>query len=41
VGFRRGFPGDDERPEFQKNLQDAGTPDPDVVEVFEIHATIP
>jgi hypothetical protein len=28
-------------PEFQKNLQEAGTPDPDVIEVFEVHATIP
>jgi ketosteroid isomerase-like protein len=28
-------------PAFQKNLQDAGTPDPDVLEVFEVHATIP
>jgi hypothetical protein len=27
--------------EFQKNLREAGTPDPDVLEVFEVHATIP
>jgi hypothetical protein len=30
-----------EDPEFQKNLQEAGTPDPDVLEVFDVHATIP
>jgi hypothetical protein len=28
-------------PEFQRNLQESGTPDPDVLEVFEVHATIP
>jgi hypothetical protein len=28
-------------PEFQKNLQESGTPDPDVLEVFEVHGTIP
>jgi hypothetical protein len=28
-------------PEFQKNLQESGTSEPDVLEVFEIHATIP
>ena len=28
-------------PQFQRNLQDAGTPKPDVLEIFEVHATIP
>jgi hypothetical protein len=28
-------------PEFQKNLEESGTPEPDVLEVFEVHATIP
>jgi hypothetical protein len=28
-------------PEFRRNLQESGTPDPDVLEVFEVHATIP
>lgn len=28
-------------PEFQKNLKESGTPDPDVLEIFDVHATIP
>ena len=28
-------------PQFQRNLRDAGTPEPDVLEIFEVHATIP
>ena len=28
-------------PEFRKNLQAAGTPEPQLVEVYEVHATIP
>jgi hypothetical protein len=28
-------------PEFQKNLEASGTPDPQLVEVYEVHATIP
>ena len=28
-------------PEFRKNLQAAGPPEPQLVEVYEVHATIP
>jgi hypothetical protein len=28
-------------PEFQQNLRDSGTPEPDSLEVWPIHATIP
>ena len=28
-------------PEFLKNRQESGTPEPDSLEVFEVHATIP
>jgi ketosteroid isomerase-like protein len=28
-------------PQFQKNLQDAGTPEPDALELFDVHAAIP
>jgi heme-degrading monooxygenase HmoA len=28
-------------PEFQENLKRAGTPDPDSLEVYEVHATVP
>ncbi len=27
-------------PEFQKNLEASGTPEPQLVEVYEVHATI-
>ena len=27
-------------PEFQKNLEASGTPDPQLVEIYEVHATI-
>jgi hypothetical protein len=28
-------------PEFQKNLREAGTPDADSLEIYEVHATVP
>ena len=28
-------------PEFQKNLEASGAPEPQLVEVYEVHATIP
>ena len=28
-------------PEFQRNLRDSGTPDPDSVDVWPVHASIP
>ena len=28
-------------PEFQKNLEASGTPEPQLVEIYEVHATIP
>jgi hypothetical protein len=28
-------------PEFQKNLEASGTPEPQLLEVYEVHATIP
>jgi hypothetical protein len=30
-----------EDPEFQKNLEASGAPEPQLVEVYEVHATIP
>lgn len=30
-----------EDPEFRKNLEASGTPEPQLFEVYEVHATIP
>jgi heme-degrading monooxygenase HmoA len=38
---REGFEEMMNDPEFQKNLKRAGTPDPDSLEVYEVHATVP
>jgi hypothetical protein len=38
---REGFEEMMNDPEFQENLKRSGTPDPDALEVYEVHAKVP